>query len=313
MRPIPDPINKLTGRAKLFCRYAVCFYIALFLTGSLLIDHRKVWEAKRVRVLNDLQSSSSTTMLWALAENGPRSDNFKNTNKEYYAKIRELFPRRSEGYGLSGFIAFFEGNLSEAGDYYEQAIKIDPDFFWYHYNLGLIRFRQGLYEEAYNSLFNALKLPASSVLKKVQGSPQIYGNIISAMPYSKKKFAAHINGGYKNAAVLLLESLLRSEKYDMLISAAYNLKKNGTVGNEVMFYYTGLGFYHKKEYPQAIMMLRQYYETDKNDQQAGYYLGKSMEALGMGAPARKLILIYSNLPKETSLSASLERLYPQPY
>lgn len=298
---------------KKFFQSVLFLYLLLFFTGYQLIDKDIQKKAIIVRTLNNFQSASSTSILWRLTRNEPVDDFLFIKTKTYYQMIYQFFPDKPEALGLNGFFAYFDNNLDSSIAFYKQAIDINSHFFWYYYNLGIIFFKQGNYDQSYPLFMQALKQPIQDIIKTIESSPQIYGNIVSSMPFTRQKFAKHIADGYEHAALFLLESLLRSERYDETLSAAYNLNHNGMLEKDAMRYYAGLAFFHKKDYPQASLQLKEFIENNKGDQQAGYYLGRSLEAIGMEAQARQFLAIYSHLPPENSLSMSLDRLLPQPY
>ncbi len=303
----------ILSEIKKIFRTVFFLYLIIFLTSLTLIDQNKVKEAIKVRNLNNLMAGGSLSNLWDIAKNQKFSKTYLAANTRYYEKIREYFPERSEGYGLSGFCAFYEGEPQKAISFYQDAIARNPHFFWYSYNLGLILFKQKQYAQASQLFLRALKAPVEILILVIQNSPQLYGNIVAELPFTKKNFEVHVKNGYKNAATLILESALRAQKYDETLSLSYNFEKQDMIEQKTFLYYAGIALYHKQEFGQAALLLKDYLKLSGNDPEAGYYLGQSLKIMGLTQDAEKILTLYPDPSMGDSLSSSLNALQLQPY
>ena len=64
---------------------------------------------------------------------------------------RRYIESRADLSGLVGFAYAQTGRLSRAKEQYAFALNLWPDFFWFHYNLGLIYYREGNYPKSLES------------------------------------------------------------------------------------------------------------------------------------------------------------------
>jgi tetratricopeptide (TPR) repeat protein len=290
-------------------------YVMIFMIGYVLIDQEKVKEAIKIRTLNNSMAGCSTALLWSVARGEKFEPSELMRNRDYYSNISAYFPGRAEGYGLTGFCSFYTNLVHPewAGNLYQEAIQRNPYFFWYYYNLGLIEFKQKHYVASANLFTQALKMPIEAVIVTIQQSPQLYGNILDAMPFTKKAFELHIKGGYKNAVLLILESQLRLKKYDEVLSLATTFEKQGMIERKTYLYYAGLAAYYIQQYPQAAILLREYLQMEPFDARAGYVLGRALVALGALREAEQITIVYPDPTIGETLSSSLDQLQLQPY
>lgn len=76
----------------------------------------------------------------------------------YYQYISEWMPGMFEAYLVRGVCEYGLGNHAEAEKSLKKAAVLKPDFFWVHYNLGMLYFNAGAYPLAQDFLDRAVIL-----------------------------------------------------------------------------------------------------------------------------------------------------------
>jgi tetratricopeptide (TPR) repeat protein len=82
--------------------------------------------------------------------------------RESYTQAVRLAPERSAGYLAAGLACLFQSatpaHLSDAGQWFERGLKVDPRSASLHFYVGLTRFRQRQWEDAATALKQAVQL-----------------------------------------------------------------------------------------------------------------------------------------------------------
>ena len=74
----------------------------------------------------------------------------------YYQKVNDYSGGRADAYGMLGLCYYHLKDYKKAIDAYTKAAQDTPQFFWFHYNPGLIYFKQGQFKEAGENFKKAL-------------------------------------------------------------------------------------------------------------------------------------------------------------
>jgi len=132
----------------------------------------------------------------------------------YYQKAAEYMPQNAHVQGMLGFLHYHLGKTREALGYYKKAVELNPYYFWFPYNAGIISFKNENYQDAKNFFEQALKTNKEITIK-IFHSSRFYQQIIVANPdlfhFSPEK---RIEKGYQQCVVLLsfLNQYLNAEK-----------------------------------------------------------------------------------------------------
>ena len=117
--------------------------------------------------------------------------------QNYYRKIAEYMPYRAEAYGLLGFCSYYLGDKEKAIKSYIKAIELNPDFFWYYYNLGIIYWKSHQWQLSRQYLQKAIQVKPQETLKFIYSSQMIYLPIIKDRGYDFKKISEELQKGYE--------------------------------------------------------------------------------------------------------------------
>jgi tetratricopeptide (TPR) repeat protein len=120
---------------------------------------------------------------------------------DYYEQIILTFPSMAEGYALLGFLAHTEGKSTAAIALFSKAKELDPYFFWYSYNLGLLHLKNHHYDAAITTWSAATQLPPEATLKQIRAS-KIYQQILLT-PHFEYNPTARLQQSYLDVYQLL--------------------------------------------------------------------------------------------------------------
>jgi len=159
---------------KSIARRNIIFYVLIMLLFHTLIDVDKAIFKSKLLVLNRLRPEFIIHL-----SNFSNDHNYINKIELggfafYYKKVSDYMPKRADALGLLGFCSYYLGQTNESISSYQKAIEINPNFFWFHYNLGLIYFKEERFEQALESFKMALATKPQQAFEFIRTSRRIY-------------------------------------------------------------------------------------------------------------------------------------------
>lgn len=169
--------------------------------------------------------------------------------------------------GLLAYASYRTGNTKESMRLYEQGLVSWPDFFWFHYNLGIIFYELKDYKKSMDSFEKAL---VSDVKKTafLLNSSRLHG---TATVLRLTREQRPLNDLYVEAHENIL-SLIASDYYHLkewsklqeLSQSVLSQKKD----KDIFWCYNGLAAYEIKDFPKAIYSLRNCISRDQGNREA---------------------------------------------
>ncbi len=159
----------------------VTLYLILFCVGYMLLDREKYQEGVMVRTLNDMMPESYEHLIDVSYGITPLDKEQWQKYIDYYKKIVQYYPDKSEAHGLLGFCYYQSGNYERAIAEYKEAISLNKYFFWFPYNLGIIYLKTGQYDQAKEFFKVAVSTKPAHALLFIQGSKFIYAPIMNTL------------------------------------------------------------------------------------------------------------------------------------
>ena len=136
--------------------------------------------------------------------------------KFYYQLLIKRWPQMAEPYGLLGFCEYYLGNIPEAIDAYEKAKTLNPYFFWFHYNLGIIYFQDGQYDKAIESFSQAQASDPKRAVMFINTSERLYFPILrSYIKNPQKEISEQLQKAYRDSNVLMVLSARALEGFSV--------------------------------------------------------------------------------------------------
>ena len=256
----------------------------VFFVGSAL---RKDFQKVQLRVLNSYIPRSYDCLIALIQDNGTCDERSIRQYIRYYQIVAFSLPKRDEAYGMLGFCYHHLGKTKEAVEYYRKATTLNPYYFWHHYNLGLIFYNAGHYQEAEKSFKNAVELGAEGTLKMTVSS-KVYRDILGRMRKVDYSLQEQLISGYRGAYQLLILIDEQANNFPGMYSYATRAIKLGFEKDGSLNYSAGRAAYELKEYEKAVIFLQESLKLREANADAYNYLGLSLKALGKDRVASAL-------------------------
>lgn len=176
-------MRKFIGLIRVILFRHLTLYATIGVVIAVLFDGRLMMKNINLAVLNRLRPESVE----------PLVDNTFSTIKlddysRYYKKVTEVLPDLADAFGLYGYTLYRQGKTQEAKDAYQNAVKLDPDFFWFHYNLGLLYFHDQQFEKAAESMRKGLSVDKITTFTFIINSPRLYLPLILHQTHDVKSY-----------------------------------------------------------------------------------------------------------------------------
>ena len=167
---------------------------------------RQRWDAKRQADIITLNHQLPEFAPWAKFILSDKKDrDIVPYFMSYYKQVNRVFPQLADGYAMLGFCAFYVNKPAEALEYYQKAAQLNPRYFYFYYNMGLIYLQQARYEEAQQMFEQALRCDPKKTIENIYSS-RVYVQIIGEVALADKNKIARLEEDYKAAAKYLAVS-----------------------------------------------------------------------------------------------------------
>ncbi len=190
----------------------------------------------------------------------------------YYHQLQKLDSTRAETYGILGFCYYWLGRKKGAEDNFLRAIELNPNFFWYYYNLGIIYFQQGKYESAVKMFDRALTLSPGLSLMYIRSPKTLHRSILK----TDKNFALGIEHRLYQARckaeLLRIASYyyLGEYKHTVILAQRY-ISLNKCNDKDCCLCFLGMALYELGAYGKAIYFLKQSFKEGGYAEGYEYY------------------------------------------
>ncbi len=246
---------------KFFVTRVLVIYLCIYILSWVIIDQHQLYEASRIRTLNSLKPLTYGHLL-SLARGEPADLKKLKIYDTYFRTVADFLPLMPEAHSMRGFCAYYMGRPDDAIAAYEQAIALNPQFFWYYHNLGILLFQQGHYERAVEVLETALSSPPDMILKLIQSSVMIYRHVLYHR--SPEELSDQHRHGRRDSYVLIAESLYQLKRYHDVISLTAALMNEDVDDQHYFLYKAGQAAYALGKYSLAADFLKEYLTVMKD-------------------------------------------------
>lgn len=197
----------------------------------------------------------------------------------FFKTTTQLVSNSSAAWGMMGYCYVFLGDLTRAEKHYRKAVKIEPGFFWFHYNLGVIYYNQGRFDEATRWLQKAINCRAEDALIFINSS-KIYHELNRHASDTGYETESGMVGGYQEAHDMLAKAYFNQKKYNETIIVLENAARLQLISQAVLYYYSGLVAIELNDFDRAAGLFQRCLKEDPNRLGAYYYLGVSLQKMG---------------------------------
>lgn len=150
---------------------SIVIYLLVGVVLFLAIDHQEA----AIKVLNHYRNSARYVNQFAVRPNVEyRPKDFYRAG-EYHSRLIKLLPNETLSYGALGYVYHKLGQTQRSISAYEKAVQYNPDLFGYQFNLGLLYYQEGRFDEALKVLKKALKTsPNPSIVHHKKIASQLF-------------------------------------------------------------------------------------------------------------------------------------------
>lgn len=288
---------------KLLLKAVVTFYIVSFL--GFLIQNQAVQfgtarERRQQAHLEQLQPRSMDSFVESL-KNATDFPKYKLKGYvSYYQKILEYFPNKqpdpADTLGILGYFYFRLDDSYKSIKHYQKALEINPRFFWFDYNLGLIYRKNNEYERSIESLQKAAQQNIKQSTAYIMQSQWVYLPIISQLTQlenqstntdsnhldiTEKDFIIQqLMGAKQTIPLILILNYYDLNEFEMAFDLANEAIKNGHPAVYFTYFYAALSAYQLKQYDTAEKLLLKCIAMQPKHPDAFYYLSLNTSAMG---------------------------------
>jgi tetratricopeptide (TPR) repeat protein len=150
-------------------------YIYLMIVASLFaLSGPRILHDVRIVTLNRIKPQTFQSLIDFAKDKKSISKKELSDYIFYYKKVSQYVEPSSDMFALLGFCQYLNGDKEEAVRSYKQAVKLDPNFFWNHYNLGVMAFNDQKYLEAAAYFEAASKADIDKTALAILSSLMIY-------------------------------------------------------------------------------------------------------------------------------------------
>jgi tetratricopeptide (TPR) repeat protein len=209
----------------------IAFSAALFV--FILSGIRQAYRQAKVTTLNHFMPSSFDYLL--AVEKDPGAVNRIELEKYelYYQKVARYQPALAEAHALLGFCQYHLGKKKKAVMSFEKAVELNPQIFWFSYNLAATSFQEGDYLQAVQSLKTALATKPQVLLFFMSRS-KIYQDLLRGLADPASEMKTRIKAGYCDAYKMLVLSFYHLKSFGETSRAA-QAGLDASVGDEAFF------------------------------------------------------------------------------
>ena len=140
--------------------------------------------------------------LWHAWQEGAQPD---ESYQKYYQLLASFSPQSVEAQAMLGFCSYLSHDTNQAIASYQQAVRLNPQFFWPYYNLGVIAYQSQEYAKAQEFFQQALRVDPKATIQVLMSS-KIYIDILRSPSFREYNILEHLQAGYQKAYALMLLS-----------------------------------------------------------------------------------------------------------
>lgn len=188
----------------------------------------------------------------------------------YYENVT-LFAPSADAFGLLGYCYHYLGFQEKSMEAYRKAIQMKPNFFWFYYNLGILSYKNGSYQNAALLFQKALETKTKDNINLVFSS-RIYYPLLSAEGINYSKLQQRLVDGRRKSYELVILSYLHLQNYTDILYLATQILESSFKEKDAFYYYAALSSFLLDEHKQAIFFLQEYLKRLPDNPKAQHLL-----------------------------------------
>src|SRR6185503_5122654 len=237
----------------------IILYIVLFAVSFALVDYTAIKNRITIRTLNHNMPENGFNYLIGLGEgqaNVPIEEDTLKSYVRYYEKVVNYLPKLADAHGMLGFSYYYLNEPEKALKEYEKAGVLNPHFFFFQYNLGVIHFLRGDYAKAAGYFETARQKKAELALLAIKSGIE-YQRALLGVTNLGELIMVKMKSAYTECYRLLVVSHLKQQHYKEVAAFSKEAIGLGLGHPEIFYYYAGVAAHHLKEYETSVHLLGQ--------------------------------------------------------
>ncbi len=273
--------NVLGRTAGAYLLLGIIFYFGM--------DIRRVSSQARASALNRLRPSFKA-LREAVMEDKAVPEATLDQFLIYCDKINDFAGEKADAYGLMGYLHYRAGSNDRALHAFEQASRLFPGSFWFHFDAGNLYFEKGEYEKAVDSLGKATRASLETTVNFTVSSRLFYYLLPRDIEDRRTFMLSHFAGAVRKIDRLRVLSYYRMKAFRKAYEYALRAIEREEGGGGFFYYYAGASSYMTGDYGKAVQFLEESARRDPGQYPEVYFLaGRILRKLGKRESAEKFL------------------------
>ncbi len=169
----------------------------------LIKENEKNKVSREIKILNHIMPRSFDYLVKTFQAKEAFDERKLKSYLYYYQKVAEYMPERADAIGMTGFCLYQLGKKEKAIAAYQRALKVNPYFFWFYYNLGVMYLEQGQMSKAKDMFNQAKDQQPARTLFFIKNSRRIYLLLImKRMKEGQQELMQQLKEDYRKSYIL---------------------------------------------------------------------------------------------------------------
>ena len=280
------PLQWLTSRIAVI-------YIVLFVLILTCVDIHTVEKRNKIRHLNGI-SPDFTQMNNFLTHQVPKPAMNWVPYKNYFELVLRYMPQDAIAQELLGYVYYYMGQENKAIALLKSASNFSDNLFWPNYNLGVIYYKKGMYEQSFDYMSKAIAANPQGTVGYMYSSV-MYRQIFFRYS-SKLDVKEQLNDAFGLAYILMEASLQHLQRYDqMLMIAASAVSHKEFPYQDAHALYAGIACLELRQADKAVLLFERSLNLEKNNPLVYVYLAQIYKAIGKEQAGQELLKISQDI------------------
>ena len=186
-----------------FFRYLSSRAIVLYLIAFGLFHWLVDLDRMKIKLINRVVPASTEDLVLFSLNPASKDPAILDKYLLYFKTTVKVLDKSAAAHGLLAYCEYYRGNKNKAIGEFRKAIAINPEFFWFQYDLGVIYFLQGDFKNAQEVLGKAVNSRPEGTFIFINVS-RIYKDLNNYAAEAGYNTEDSLRDGYHNAREMLM-------------------------------------------------------------------------------------------------------------
>lgn len=210
--------------------------------------------------------------------------------RDYFKKVTEYMPRMADAWGMLGYCYYQLNDVNNARNSYLKAIEINPSFFWFQYNLGIIYYELEDYQKGSIYFKNATASNFKATLEFIYQSKYIYLPFLTRAGINLEKYFVDMyQRDIENCFKLLILSKAKTMFSSEVKEASKYAISIGLKDEKFYWYYLALSCSNLNDLSNSLNFFTKYLQYDPDNPDVYKHMASIMGRLGNEQGAKSFL------------------------